>query len=227
MVLSCFISFSPLCALALFHLSSSHDSSFSQRELVLVSPILNIQTHKTPFSHSCLSSYSHFPFKCEHIKAQMHLLCGVSLPIVDVINSLPRSLVSSSLPSIGMRTSSLQSVILQHNYISLSKSCPSSVSVTLSSMVLLPTSCFTVSFKGSASFPRQVSENLLNASYSITFCFFYVVITCKYSCSYHIFVAISQIYLAMYGTISFTPCPYMTLTNKSLLSIWPNYFVAE
>lgn len=69
MVLSCFISsFSPLCALALFHLSSSHDSSSSQHELVLVSPILNIQTHKTPFSHSCLSSYSHFPFKCEHIE---------------------------------------------------------------------------------------------------------------------------------------------------------------
>lgn len=66
--------------------------------------------------------------------------------------------------------------------------------------------------------------------YLITFSFFYyfyVVITCKYSCSYHIFVAVSQIYLAIYGTISFTPCPYMTLTNKSLLSIWPNYFVAE
>lgn len=62
----------------------------------------------------------------------------ISLPTVDLLNSFPRSLVSSSLPGVGMRTSS-QSVILQHNYISLLKSCPPLVYVTLSSVVLLLT----------------------------------------------------------------------------------------
>lgn len=67
LVLSCFISsMFHLCTLAVFHLSRSYDSSSSQHELMLVSPILNIQTHKTPFSHFCLSSYSHFPFNCDH-----------------------------------------------------------------------------------------------------------------------------------------------------------------
>lgn len=106
-VLSCFISsFSPLCALAvsplllmwLFLLPAwAH----------IFSPILNVQTYKTPFSHICLSNYSHH---VSIMKAQMHLLCGVSLSTVDLLNPLPRFLVFTTCRN--ERTSSSQSVVL-------------------------------------------------------------------------------------------------------------------
>lgn len=82
------------------------------------SPILNIQTYKTPFSYICLSNYSHH---VSIMKAQMRLLCGVSLSTVDLLNLLPRFLVFTTCRS--ERTSSSQSVVVQHSYISLSKSC--------------------------------------------------------------------------------------------------------
>lgn len=61
--LSCFI-FSPLHALALSPLLLTWLFS-SQLEVIFVSPILNTQTYKTFFSHSCLSIYSWWPFNCE------------------------------------------------------------------------------------------------------------------------------------------------------------------
>lgn len=96
--------------LLLFHLFCSHDSSSSQLELIFVSPILNTQTYKTPsVTHVspttviCLSTVS-------IMKAQMALLHGVSLSVVDLLNTLPRLLVLSSLPGAGIREHHLHSL---------------------------------------------------------------------------------------------------------------------
>lgn len=88
---------------------------------------------------------------------------------------------------------------------------------------------FSVSFKGSASFPHQVSGNLNDSvlDYLLILPLLLCSITCKYTCSYHIFVAVSQVYFDIYGTISFTSSPYMTLVHTRLLSWLPNYFVAQ
>ena len=207
-------------------------TSSSQHKLVLVSPILNIQTHKTPFSHSCLSSYSHFPFSCEHIEGSDTLAtwsfsphCGLFKPFSKVFSLLffARCRNENIIFTICNTTTQLH---FSFEILSSFGLCYSVLSDSPPNFL----SDSSVSFKGSASFPHQASGNLLNDSvvdYLLFLLLLLCSITCKYSCSYHIFVAVSQIYFAMYGTISFTSCLYMTLINTSLLSILPNYFVAE
>lgn len=121
-----------------------------------------------------------------------------------------------------MRTSSSWSAILQHNYICLSKSCAPLVYITLSSMSLLLNSSAILLFpsKDLLHFPTTLMGTSLVTLFLITFSFV---------CSYHIFVAVSQIYFAVYGTISFISCRCMTLINTSLFSIYilPKYFAAE
>lgn len=112
--------------LLLFRLFCSHDSSSSQFELIFVSPILNTHTYKTPFSHSCLSSYSHLHFNCEHhegsdglVTWSFSLHCGPFKPSSKVFSLVFFARCRNE------RKSSSQSIIPQHSYISLSKSCPS------------------------------------------------------------------------------------------------------
>lgn len=178
-ILSCFISFSPLCALALFHLSSSHDSSSSQHELMLVSPILNIQIHKTPFSHSCFSSYSYFPFKCEHIEGSDAFAtwsfsphCGPSKPFCKVFSLLffARYRNENIIFTICNTTAQL------HFSFEILSSFGLSYSVLSGSPPNFLLHCF---LQGSASFPRQVSENLLNASV-LDYLLFLLLLLCSY-----------------------------------------------
>lgn len=83
---------------------------------------------------------------------------------------------------------------------------------------------FAVSFKGSASFLCHISGNLLKTllNYFLILLLLLCSISCKSSCSYHIFVPVSQIYFDTYGTIYFTSCSYMTLINTSLFSLLTN-----
>lgn len=156
--------------------------------------------HKTPFSRSCLSSYSHFSFNCEHTK-DLSALTTQSFPTVDLLNPFLRCLVSSSLPGVGIRTSSLQCKDAVSVYCSITI-CNSitqihfSFEILSSFGLLLCPQCvsskllkqfFTVSFKGSASFPHRVRGNL-NApvlAYLLFLSLPLCSITYKYTCSYH------------------------------------------
>lgn len=88
----CHVSSFHLFMLLMFHLLCSHDSSSSQLELIFVSSILNTQTYKTPFSHTCLSSYSYLPFNCEHHEGSDKLVKW-SFSTIDLLSPLPRFLV--------------------------------------------------------------------------------------------------------------------------------------
>lgn len=145
----CHVSSFHLFMLLLFHLFCSHDSSSSQLEVIFVSPILNTQTYKTSFSHSCLSIYSHLPFNCEHhegsdglVTWSFSLHCGPFKPSSKVFSLVFFARCRNE------RISSSQSVILQQNYILLPTTTTFHfqnfvlllVYVTLSSVVLLLTS---------------------------------------------------------------------------------------